>query len=70
MYIISEKTYFERLGKKIDDEMNIYDSDNIKGIVDFLNKQEINITKRAIYYAIKNRTTIKKRFNIYKIKVK
>lgn len=70
MYIISEKTYFERLGKKIDDEINIYDSDDIKSLLDYLEKRNIVITKRAIYYAIKNKSLIANKFNIYKIKVK
>lgn len=70
MYIISEKTYFERLGKKIDDEINLYDSDDISSLIDYLKKQNIKITKRAIYYAIKNKTLVANKFNIYKIKVK
>ena len=36
MYIISEKTYFDRLGKRIDDEINIHDSDNIDGLIKYL----------------------------------
>lgn len=70
MYIISEKTYFDRLGKRIDDEINIHDSDNIDGLIKYLEKQNIKITKRAIFYAIKNKTPIANKYNIYKIKVK
>ena len=70
MFIICEKSYIERLGKKIDDETNLYDSDNVSGIQEFLRKQNINITKRAIYNAIKNKNLIKNRYTVYKIKVK
>lgn len=70
MYIVCEKTYFDRLGEKIDDEINLYDSDSIKGILEFLKKENIYITKRAVFYAIKNKTLIKNKYNIYKIKMK
>lgn len=70
MFIICEKSYIERLGKKIDDETNLYDSDNVSGIQEFLRKQNVNITKRAIYNAIKNKNLIKNRYIVYKIKVK
>lgn len=70
MYIVSEKTYIERLGKRIDDEINLYDSDDISSLINYLKRQNIKITKRAIYYAIKNKTLIANKFNIYKIKVK
>lgn len=70
MFIICEKSYIERLGKLIDDEINLYDSDNIDGIQNFLKRQNINITKRAIYNAIKNKNLIKNKYSIYKIKVK
>ena len=36
MFIICEKSYIERLGKLIDDEINLYDSDNVAGIQNFL----------------------------------
>ena len=35
MFIICEKSYIERLGKLIDDEINLYDSDNVAGIQNF-----------------------------------
>ena len=70
MFIICEKSYIERLGKLIDDEINLYDSDNVTGIQDFLKRQNINITKRAIYNAIKNKNLIKNKYSVYKIKVK
>lgn len=70
MFIICEKSYIERLGKKIDDEINLYDSDNVNGIQEFLKRQNVNITKRAIYNAIKNKNLIKNRYSVYKIKVK
>ena len=70
MYIICEKSYIERLGEKIDDETNIHDSDSVNGIQKFLEKQNVKITKRAIYYAIKNKNLIAEKYSIYKIKVK
>lgn len=70
MFIVCEKSYIERLGKLIDDEINLYDSDSVSGIQDFLKRQNINITKRAIYNAIKNKNLIKNKYSIYKIKVK
>ena len=57
-------------GKLIDDEINLYDSDNVAGIQNFLKIQNINITKRAIYNAIKNKNLIKNKYSVYKIKVK
>ena len=70
MFIICEKSYIERLGKLIDDEINLYDSDSVTGIQNFLKIQNINITKRAIYNAIKNKNLIKNKYSVYKIKVK
>ena len=70
MFIICEKSYIERLGKLIDDEINLYDRDNVAGIQNFLKIQNINITKRAIYNAIKNKNLIKNKYSVYKIKVK
>ena len=70
MFIICEKSYIERLGKLIDDEINLYDSDSVAGIQNFLKIQNINITKRAIYNAIKNKNLIKNKYSVYKIKVK
>ena len=70
MFIICEKSYIETLGKLIDDEINLYDSDNVAGIQNFLKIQNINITKRAIYNAIKNKNLIKNKYSVYKIKVK
>lgn len=70
MYIVCEKSYIERLGKRIDDETNLHDSNSVDGIQKFLEKQNVNITKRAIYNAIKNKNLIANRYTIYKIKVK
>lgn len=70
MFIVCEKTYIERLGKLIDDEINLHDSDNVNGIQEFLKKQNVNVTKRAIYYAIKNKNLIADRYSVYKIKMK
>lgn len=70
MYIICEKSYIERLGEKLDDETNLHDSNSVEGIQEFLRKQNVNVTKRAIYYAIKNKNLIADKYWVYKIKVK
>lgn len=68
-YIICEKTFFERFGEQIDFELNLYDSDNINNLLSFMNnKLNINITKRMLYYAIKNNMLIHNKYAIYKIK--
>lgn len=67
-YIVCEKSYIERLGKRIDDERNLHDSNSVDGIKSFLEKQNINITKRAIYNAIKNKNLIANKYSVYKIK--
>lgn len=69
-YIVCEKSYIDKLGEKIDDEINLHDSNSVNGIQDFLKKQNVEVTKRAIYYAIKNKNLIADRYSVYKIKVK
>lgn len=70
IYIVCEKSYIDRLGEKIDDETNLHDSNSVNGIQEFLKRQNVEVTKRAIYYAIKNKNLIADRYSIYKIKVK
>ena len=69
-YIVCEKSYIDRLGEKIDDETNLHDSNSVNGVQEFLKKQNVEVTKRAIYYAIKNKNLIADKYSIYKIKVK
>lgn len=69
-YVVCEKSFIERLGEKIDDETNLHDSNSVDGIQEFLKKQNVDVTKRAIYYAIKNKNLIADRYSVYKIKVK
>lgn len=70
IYIVCEKSYIDRLGEKIDDETNLHDSNSVNGIQEFLKRQNVEVTKRAIYYAIKNKNLIADRYSIYKIKMK
>lgn len=70
MFIVCEKTYIDRLGKLIDDETNLYDTDNIYRVQEFLKKQNVEVTKRTIYNAIKTKKLIKNRYSVYKISVK
>ena len=69
MYIVCEKTYIERLGKKLEDEMNIGDSDNVDELIKLIkDNQNIEIAKRTIYNAIKTGKPIFNKYYIYKIK--
>lgn len=70
MFIVCEKTYIDRLGKLIDDETNLYDTDNIYRVQEFLKKQNVEVTKRTIYNAIKTKKLIKNRYSIYRLNVK
>ena len=52
-------------------ETNIGDSDSVNGIIKILKfKRNVNISKRTIYRAIKNNSSIEDRYYIYKIKIK
>lgn len=69
MYIICEKSYIDRLGDKVDDQTNIGDSDSVNGILKILEtKRKLNLSKRAIYKSIKDKTPIYGKYYIYKIK--
>lgn len=69
MYVIYEKDYIERLGKKLDNQINIGDSSSVNGIVQILkNKRKLDITTRCIYKSMKNKVPIKNKYYIYKIK--
>lgn len=70
VYIVCIKSYIDRLGEKIDDETNLHESKSVDGVQEFLKKQNVMITKRAIYNAIKNRNLIANEYKVYKIKVK
>ena len=70
MYVIYEKSYIDRLGEKINDEVNMGDSESINGILKLLEtKRNLKITKRAIYKSIKNNKPIKDKYIIFKIKM-
>ena len=69
MYIVCEKIYTKRLGKELEDEINIIDSDNIEELIKQMKeKQKINIARRTIFNAIKENKPIFNKYYIYKIK--
>lgn len=68
-YVIYEKSYIERLGEKIDDEINIGDSDSVLGILRILeHKRNFKTTKMSVYRSIKNKEPIRDKYIIFKMK--
>lgn len=69
MYVIYEKEYIDRLGVKIDNQVNIGDSSCVDGILKILEtKRNIKLSKRGIYKSIKTKQPIYNKYYIYKIK--
>lgn len=70
MYVIYEKDFIERLGVKINNQINIGDSSSVDGIVKIFElKRNVKLSKRVIYKAIKTQLPIYDRYYIYKIKI-
>ena len=68
-YVIYEKSYIERLGNKIDDEVNIGDSDTINGVVKLLkSKRDLDLNERTIYRSLKSKQPIKEKYFIFRMK--
>lgn len=68
-YVIYEKSYIDRLGKLIDDEVNIGDSESVLGVLRILkNKRNVKVEKRQIYKSIKNKVLIKDKYLVFKMK--
>lgn len=68
-YVIYEKSYIDRLGKLIDDEVNIGDSESVLGVLRILkNKRNVKVEKRQIYKSIKNKVLINDKYLIFKMK--
>ena len=68
-YVIYEKSYIDRLGKKIDDEINIGEGDNIKDVIYLLKKlRNYEIKKSVVYNSIKTKQPIKDKYIIFKMK--
>lgn len=68
-YVIYEKSYIERLGNKIDDEVNIGDSDTINGVVKLLkSKRDLELNERTIYRSLKSKQPIKEKYFIFRMK--
>lgn len=68
MYVIYEKAYIEKLGKKLDDEINLLDGDTIEEVVKKLKDKNIKASRRTLFYALKNKSLIEGKYYIYKIK--
>jgi len=72
VYIVYQKTYIERLGRLIEDETNLCESDSVENLLKLLKSKDIKTSKRTIYRAIKDKTPIKDKrdeFYVYKIRV-
>ncbi|MBR3209173.1 MAG: hypothetical protein IKN65_00240 [Clostridia bacterium] len=60
-YILCKKDYL------LEDETNIFDGDTPNDILEHLKKENINISRRTLFYAIKNQKEIEDKYLIYKI---
>lgn len=68
-YVVYEKTYIERFGELIDDELNLLESDSVSNLIKLLKSKDIKIAKSAIYKAIKTKKPIYDKYFVYKIKL-
>ena len=68
-YVVYEKTYFTRLGKVIEDETNLCDSDNVDNLIQLLRDKNIKVARATIYKAIKSRKPIYDKYFVYKMKI-
>jgi hypothetical protein len=69
MYVIYEKDYIDRLGNKIDNQVNIGDSDSVNGVLKLLEKHRgLKLSKRVIYKSIQKKEPIYNKYYIFKIK--
>lgn len=69
VYVVYEKTYIERLGEVIDDEMNLCESENVYNLIKLLRSKNIKVAKAAIYKAIKSKKPIYNKYFVYKMKL-
>lgn len=68
-YVIYEKSYIERLGQLIDDEINIGEGDSVKDVVYLLKKlRNFEIKKSVVYKSLKTKQPISNKYIIYKMK--
>lgn len=68
MYVLYEKTYIDRLGKRLDDEINILDGDTIEELLIKLKSKNIKASRRTLFYALKTKSLINGKYYVYKIK--
>lgn len=62
-YILCKKNYL------LEDEVNVFDCNNINEILEKLKEENINISRRTLFYMIKNQKPIKDKYLIYKIDI-
>lgn len=68
-YVIYEKSYIDRLGQLIDDEINIGEGDSVKDVVYLLKKlRNFEIKKSVVYKSLKTKQPISNKYIIYKMK--
>jgi hypothetical protein len=67
MYVLYEKTYIDRLGKRLDDEINILDGDTIEELLMKLKSKNIKASRRTLFYALKTKSLINGKYLLYKI---
>lgn len=68
-YVIYEKSYIDRLGQLIDDEINIGEGDSIKDVIYLLKKlRNFEIKKSVVYKSLKTKQPISNKYIIYKMK--
>lgn len=68
-YVIYEKSYIERLGQLIDDEINIGEGDSIKDVIYLLKKlRNFEIKKSVVYKSLKTKQPISNKYIIFKMK--
>lgn len=68
MYVLYEKTHIDRLGKRLDDELNLLDGDTIEELVKKLKAKNIKASRRTLFYALKTKSLINGKYYVYKIK--
>lgn len=68
-YVIYEKSYIDRLGQLIDDEINIGEGDSVKDVIYLLKKlRNFEIKKSVVYKSLKTKQPISNKYIIYKMK--
>ena len=69
VYTVYERYYEDRLGQQVEDEMNLWESDSVKNLIDLLRSKNIKVAKSIIYKSIKEHRPIYDKYFVYKIKL-